>query len=58
MEGESPTLIIIVTESSHSDTCLSYDAPTSQNGQILSNNLSGTAKEFFECVSRFCGIGA
>ena len=32
--------------------------PTSQNGQTLSNNLSPSADDFFECVWLSCGDGA
>ena len=33
-------------------------APTPQYGQTHSNNSSGFANKFFECVWPFCGVGA
>ena len=37
---------------------LTLSAPTLQNGQTHSNNLSAVVDESFECVWPFCGIGA
>ena len=32
--------------------------PTSQNGQIHSNNSWAVAADLFECIWLFCGVGA
>ena len=37
---------------------LTLYAPTRQNGQTLSNNLSGKDDELFECVWPFCEVDA
>ena len=48
------TFDIIGIPNSH----LTISAPTPQNGQTHSNNLSAIADELFECVWPFCGVGA
>ena len=51
-------IMIIVTLKClrHQIKCLTLEAPTLQNGQTHSKNLSAVADELFECVWPFCGI--
>ena len=37
---------------------LTIEAPTPQNGQTHSNNLSEFGDKLFEFVGPFCGVGA
>ena len=39
-------------------TLLTLQAPTPQNDQTHSYNLSAKAGELFECIWPFCGVGA